>query len=340
MKPHCFFTSFNKAYLPQALLLAESLRHVYGGKAILVAILVDELTAEDRPGFEAFSRTIEASALGIPNFHSWIFGLDVVEAATAVKPFALSALLREYQQVTYLDPDTYLFSPLAEIEAMDSAFDAVVTPHQIYPQREKWLVESTELESMRYGVFNLGFLSVRSSTGGREIADWWARRCYSYCVVDFPNGLFTDQKLFDLAPALFPGLRVLRHPGYNLATWNLRERRVAFSSSEGPTVDGQPLRFCHFTKASHIGNEAMERMISEESAFFQELFYSYVARLRGRRLQLSQMNADWAYGRYRGGPWIAGETRQAFRKLGEKRFAIENPFEAQEAVERMIAGAA
>ena len=337
MAPHCFFTSFNKAYLPQALLLAESLRHVYGDKVHLVAVLVDEMKDEDVLYFQSFSRTILASELGIPDFRSWIFGLDVVEAATAVKPFALSHLLTQYRQVTYLDPDTYLYSPLAEIEATDSAFDAVVTPHQLHPQTEKWLVDSTEIESMRYGVFNLGFLSVRGSEGGRAIADWWARRCYSYCVVDFAQGLFTDQKLFDLAPALFPGLKILRHPGYNLATWNLRERRVAFLPGEGATVDGQPLRFCHFTKATHIGNEAMERMISDESAFFQELFYSYVARLRGRQVQVAGLNTDWAYGRYRGGPNISAEVRKAFRQRGESRFAIENPFEAQEAVERMIA---
>lgn len=340
MEAHCFFTSFNKAYLPQALLLAESLHHIYGGKAKLVAILVDEMKEENAPYFQAFSQTIEASRLGIPDFRSWIFGLDVIEAATAVKPFALLHLLQQHRQVTYLDPDIYLYSPLAEITAPDTDFDAVVTPHQMYPQSEKWLVDSTEIESMRYGTFNLGFLSVRNSDGGQAIAEWWARRCYSYCVVDFPQGLFTDQKLFDLAPALFPGLKVLRHPGYNLATWNLRERRVSFSPGTGAVVDGQPLRFCHFTKATHIGNEAMERMISEESAFFQELFYSYVARLRGRRIQLSGMNADWAYGRYCSGPEIPGDVRAAFRKLGDKRFAIENPFEAQEAVERMIASPA
>jgi hypothetical protein len=38
---------------------------------------------------------------------------DLVEFATAVKPLLLTALLERTEQVFYLDPDTYVTSPIS-----------------------------------------------------------------------------------------------------------------------------------------------------------------------------------------------------------------------------------
>ena len=34
-------------------------------------------------------------------------------------------------------------------------------------------------------------------------------------------GVYTDQRWCDLVPALFDGVKVLRDPGLNVASWNL-----------------------------------------------------------------------------------------------------------------------
>ena len=321
--PHCFFTSFNKAYAPQALLLAESVRKHYGSDAKIFAVMVDELKPAERRCFAEFDEILSLDKLEIPNLRNWLFGLDIVEAATAVKPFALCHLLQEYPQVTYLDPDTYLFDRLAEITDVEGDWGTTLTPHQISPQNEQWVIESTELESLRYGAYNLGFISVKRSPDGLALAEWWRDRCYDYCVSEPERGLFTDQKFFDLAPALFGGVRILRHPGYNLATWNLRERRAEMGPNGG-LVNGEPLRFCHFTKATHIGALALERMMGE-ATLFEELFFSYLARLRERNLALSALEKRWAFGFYAQGEPIEGEARRAFRRCKD-RFALPDPF--------------
>jgi hypothetical protein len=321
--PHCFFTSFNKAYAAQALLLAESIRRNYGSDARIFAVIVDELKPAERRCFAEFDGILSLEQLGIPNLRHWLFGLDIVEAATAVKPFALCSLLREYPQVTYLDPDTYVFDRLTEVTDLSGDWDATLTPHQISPEQEKWAIEATELESLKYGVYNLGFISVRGTPNGVALAEWWRDRCYDYCVSDPERGLFTDQKFFDLAPALFSGVRVLRHPGYNVATWNLRER-VCEIRPEGGVVNGAPLRFCHFTKATHIGAQALERMM-RESSLFEELFFSYLARLREKNLSLSALDTRWAWGFYADGTPIEGARRKAFR-IRKDRFTLPDPF--------------
>ena len=322
-RPHCFFTSFNKAYAAQALLLTESVRRHYGADARIFAVMVDELKPAERRCFAAFDGIISLDQLGIPDLRHWLFGLNIVEAATAVKPFALCHLLKAYPQVTYLDPDTYLFDRLIEVTDLADDWDSTLTPHQISPQQEKWIVEATELESLRFGVYNLGFISVRRTPNGLALAEWWRDRCYDYCIEDPERGLFTDQKFFDLAPALFAGVRVLRHPGYNVATWNLPERRCEFGP-DGGLVNGAPLRFCHFTKATHIGALALERM-TRESSLFEELFFSYLARLREKKLSLSTLDTRWTWGFYADGTPIQSAQRKAFRARKD-RFSRPDPF--------------
>src|SRR5258706_15983567 len=50
----------------------------------------------------------------------------------------------------------------------------------------------------------------------------------------------------DLTPGLFSGVMILRHDGYNVAYWNLRQRTVTGAGSSA-TVNGEPLRFFHFS---------------------------------------------------------------------------------------------
>ena len=323
-KRHCFYTSFNKAYAGQALLLAESLRRVYGNSVDIVAVLVDELEESEESYFDVFDSVLLAGDLDIPNFKAWIFGLNIIEAATAVKPFALCELLKRYDHVTYLDPDIIVYSALDEIIESNQKWSISLTPHQTLPELEQWAIESTELESLRFGVYNLGFLSVRASVEGKQVAEWWRDRCYNYCVIDTERGLFTDQKFFDNAPALFGNVNILRHPGYNVATWNLRERMIKLENNK-LLSNNQALRFCHFTKATHIGASAMERMLRGTN-LFEELFYSYLAKMNATKLELAGLSTQWFYGFYEDGVPIDGETRKVFRQLGEDRWSAPDPF--------------
>lgn len=332
LNKNCFYSSFNKAYAAQALLMAESLRRVYGNSVDIIAVIVDKLDDNEADYFDVFDSLLFVDELDIPNFNNWIFGLNIVEAATAVKPFALCKLLEKYEHVTYLDPDIMVYSALDEIispkiESIDMSkqkWGITLTPHQTVAQSEKWLIESTELESLRFGVYNLGFLSVKANSDGKKVAEWWRDRCYHYCVEDVERGLFTDQKLFDNAPALFAGVNVLRHSGYNVATWNLREREVTFEN-EKLLSNQQPLRFCHFTKATHIGAFAMDRMLNSHN-LFEELFYSYLAKMNAKKLELTGLNRAWSYGFYHDGNLISGESRKDFRRLGDSRWGAADPF--------------
>ena len=65
---HVFFTSFNRAYAPQAILLAESIRRHYGDTTKIYALIVDQLDPEDRSYLGVFDKLILAEDLDIPFF--------------------------------------------------------------------------------------------------------------------------------------------------------------------------------------------------------------------------------------------------------------------------------
>jgi hypothetical protein len=236
-----------------------------------------------------------SSYLGIENFDSWVRNLSVVEACTAVKPYALKILLNDYKTATYLDPDIYIYSPLDEIFSKPTDdWSILLTPHQLQPATQDWLTKSTELESLRFGVFNLGFLSVNNTQEGKRIAQWWCDRCYDYCKSLPERGLFTDQKFFDMAPVFFDGVNIIKNSGYNVATWNIYERFIHIRDDQLFSNE-QELVFCHFSKISNEGQKSLERMLFNDS-LFEELFYSYSHKLNSKIKDLSSLNlSEWAY---------------------------------------------
>jgi len=47
-------------------------------------------------------------------------------------------------------------------------------------------------------------------------------------------------------PERYPNVVIIRHPGVNLAPWNLRSHRIEFTGGV-PKVDGYPLIFYHYS---------------------------------------------------------------------------------------------
>lgn len=246
-----FFTSINNAYIPKAITLAQSLRRVYGDQAHVTCMLSDEVRSDiDYSAFDEVL-TIPELDLPVPSVEAWIFKHTVVELCTAVKPWALKKIMARHNTdtVVYMDPDTVLYSPMDEIYDLLPTHPVILTPHVTVPAKDRDdLLDGEMLGCLRHGVFNLGFLAVSNHGDGAGFIDWWASRCLDWCYDDGPKGLFTDQRWVDLAPCFFPTLLALRHPGYNMATWNLYYRDLSRDAQGNITVNGSyPLRFFHFS---------------------------------------------------------------------------------------------
>ncbi|MBC7768803.1 MAG: hypothetical protein H7124_08445 [Phycisphaerales bacterium] len=241
------FTICAKNYLPIARTCLQSSAHFHPD-AEHYLVLCDEVDQGYDPASEGFT-VIKVRDLPIPCFEDMALRYDVMELNTAIKPFCFTHFFAAgADEVVYLDPDLYFLSRMDAVrEALAGDADAVLTPHITRPIEDD--KHPNDIDMLRAGVYNLGFLALRRSADAQAFAAWWGERLRTMAVSDIQRGLFTDQKWCDLLPCFVPRTRVLNRPGYNLAYWNLMHRPVA-KSGETWTAAGEPISFVHFSGAS------------------------------------------------------------------------------------------
>jgi glycosyltransferase involved in cell wall biosynthesis len=222
----------------------QSVRTYQPGAARFI-ILAD--TYRTFPTLDSAAELVFCEDLGIPLLANMALWYTVIEFNTAIKPFVCRWLFdaHRFEEVVYLDPDILLFRPLSLVFDGLTAHNIVLIPHTMAPLRDG--KEPSDLSIMKSGVYNLGFLGVRNDPEARALIDWWADRCTRHCRVDIPGHMFTDQRWMDLAPAFVPKPLILRHPGYNVAYWNLAHREVCQAPDGSWQVNGEPLVFFHFS---------------------------------------------------------------------------------------------
>ena len=300
------FTICSNNYVPQAEVFFDSVRH-HHPEADLVIGLADK-PAGDYP---SDVRVLPADELGIPDFISMAFRYDIMEFNTAIKPFVMLRLFDQgYTQVLYFDPDIMIFRPLDSVfEALRNGASFVLTPHLCSPPGTNAL--RTEVDVMRTGVYNLGFLACSHQPETEPVLRWWARKLRFECLNDQTGGIFVDQKFMDLVPGFTDQTRVLRDTTMNVAYWNLAQRRID-ANGAGWTVDGRPLGFFHFSGFDAAEPDRLSKHASIEAipTALQGLLHQYAERVlaKGHRRSI-----PYAYDAFRSGTMIPTVVRHMFR---------------------------
>lgn len=325
MRVACY-TSASYNYLDRARVLFETVREFHPEWEIWFC-----LSDEEPPGFifdpahEGIDRVIKLRDLPIDEPLAWAFEHDIVELCTAVKGPCMELMLRDgVDKVVYLDPDIALFGRLDEVLEVLDRHSAVLTPHLVTPEVGREAIMDNEIGALKYGVYNLGFAAVSNTEAGRAFAAWWSDRLVAFCFDEPENGLFTDQKWCNHAPVFFPELAVLRHKGYNVASWNLSQRPVVIGPDGRITAGGDPLRFFHFTKVTHVGEVMLERYAGGRLDVF-EVMHWYKRRLAAHTVH-GLPAGWWHYGRYENGNQITKADRRSLRAARLNGRHLANPF--------------
>ncbi len=283
-------------YLPAARALATSFTKQHPGAAFTVVLVDDPGRSVEEAG-EPFD-LLRVDEIGIASGEVLRMAAiyDVLELSTAVKPWVLGTLLGRGAQVAmYLDPDVVVYAPLDDVAGLAESRGVVLTPHVTSPIPRDGRSPS-ESDVLASGAFNLGFIAVSGSAA--EFLAFWRARLRRECVVDPARMRFVDQRWVDFAPGAF-GAAVLRDPTCNVAYWNLHGRDIAFDGT-APLVDGQPVRFFHFSGydpsrpwllSRHQGQRA--RILLSEHPGLAQLCDSYGASLLDSGYAAS---ADLEYG--------------------------------------------
>lgn len=206
-------------------------------------LLLDDVNHEVDPELEPFDVVRPDQIMPPDQFLEMAAGYNVVELATAVKPWLLYSILRSgASTVAYLDPDLCFYEDIDEVFELAAGAGIALTPHTVEPVPRDDRTPS-EQYLLLAGVFNLGFIVVGEQA--TDFLDWWCERLRTDCIIDPANGLFVDQRWVDLVPGYFSHA-IVRDRSLNVAYWNLSNRQVEERDGKA-FVAGVPLRFFHFS---------------------------------------------------------------------------------------------
>jgi len=313
-------------YLPKALVLYETYRQWHPDHDFHIVLVdrKDPAISIDRPGLSL----MWVEDLGVEEFQQHAFEFDVIELSTNIKPAALKMLLRTHDVALYIDPDIKIYAPLTPVfEALKTA-SLVVTPHTNLPVVDGNKPDDVDL--LRFGAYNLGFVGVSRCDEGLRFLDWWSDRCLEFGFYEPQVGLAVDQKWIDLAPAFFPALQILHDPGLNLAFWNLHERKLT-SGPQGWLVNGEyPLRFIHFssfdaTRPDIIAHK-QNRFAPGSRPDFQVLAEEYAAQLQGEGSE-EFVKRRYGFDYFEDGTYITPALRRFYAGLRSQFADVTNPFD-------------
>jgi len=297
-----FFTISTNNYLAQCITLGSSIKATNPGQLFKIGIVDAE--RDEAPFSSIPFPVIEVAEIGIDNFEELYLKYSVTELCTAVKPFYFRYLFDSYpeeDEIIYLDPDTEVYGSLSLIAEELNSASILITPHFTNPINDE--LKQSEEDFLNSGLYNLGFIALKRSSETFRMLDWWGDRLKKKAFIDLGKGLFTDQIWINLVPLYFNNVKILLHPGYNMAYWNLHERELENNAIVVFKGERWPLIFFHFSGFSpeipDLLSKYQTRFSFSERADVKELFVAYERRLLSN-----------GYTRFRGIPCYYDQVRQ------------------------------
>tara|TARA_B100000315_G_C14575387_1_gene587654 strand:- start:687 stop:1685 length:999 start_codon:yes stop_codon:yes gene_type:complete len=144
--------------------------------------------------------------------------------------------------ITYLDSDLYFFGDPKPIYEECGNNSILIIGHRFH---------ETEKSRLKFGVYNVGYLSFRNDMNSAECLEWWRERCLEWCYSRVEDNKFADQKYLDNWPILFKKVCQLKHKGAGLAPWNTVNYNYTICNNQ-VYVDDFPLIFYHFHNFNRI----------------------------------------------------------------------------------------
>jgi hypothetical protein len=244
----CTIVSPNYAAYAQTLAASYLAQHPGQRFFVLIVAACSDPAPFIGRGFEP----VLLNQIGLADLRAEAMKYDILELNTNVKPTFMRWLIERHDldQLVYLDPDIFCYAPLTPVfAALDAGANATLTPHMTVPVFDG--KSPSEQDLLYNGTYNLGFIAVRRSQEADRLLRWWEHRCLAAGFSEGRTGLFVDQKWMNHAPGLFDGVAILRHPGLNMAYWNLHERTLVADNGallvSSPVQSPVPLCFFHFS---------------------------------------------------------------------------------------------
>jgi hypothetical protein len=285
-----FCTYFDHNYLPLGLALYRSLKQRTAEFKLWVLCLSETcyevLQKLDLP--EIYPISLKEFEQGDTALQAAKQNRSLVEYYFTCSPSWPLFILNHYPEVdliTYLDADLFFFSSLAPLFEEIADHSIAIIGHRF---------SSDRLELVKYGIYNVGWLSFRRDENGLACLQSWREQCLEWCYDRPEDGKFADQKYLDDWPNRFSNVRVLQHKGANVGHWNTNNYQIYTNNSQ-VYVDELPLIFFHFHGFKNKKNEFEKLALNpslkvkrfSDQIIFQSIYSTYLKMLRDTKKQIA-----------------------------------------------------
>jgi hypothetical protein len=275
-----FCTIITADYLPFAKVLYASLQKNVPGTSLQVLVIEknDFISSKDFVFHSVDSVITSAVSIGIykkyahtaPDHFRW-----------ALKPVFISHLFEMgFDKVIYADQDLYFVNNFSFLIDELETSNILLTPHwaDLQPLKN----ETSLLTVLQGGLYNAGFIG--ANIKGTEAINWWAEMCH-YKTENKPElGLFVDQKYLDILPVKFPDVKVIKHQGCNLASWNIETcRREMKDGKLSINQQFDPI-FIHFNR------ETIANILKGNDKWLKPFLEEYIQLLKNEGFDLYNKN--------------------------------------------------
>ena len=182
------------------------------------------------------------------------------------------------QLLTKVDSDLYFYQSPRPVFERAQGHSVIITPHR-FPAALR--------DRERYGKFNTGWVSLRNNRAGMACARDWEQQCLQWCHDRPEPKRYADQKYLDAWPKRHQGVRILKHPGANLANWNVGEADLVWDGAK-VWVNGQPLLFYHFSGLHRLADRVFDPQwhqydLKPSSILIHRVYRPYLSALQEAR---------------------------------------------------------
>lgn len=289
------FTICSNNYLAHAKTLGDSFLEFHPDVKFIIGLVDTFNPAFDYSFFSAFD-IILVEEISVPNFEELNNKYNITELNTTVKPSYFHYIFKKYKatKVLYIDPDILVTSLFDEVfDALDSK-NIVITPHMCSPIDDEF--GPNDYDVLGGGVFNLGFIGLSDYKEVKIFIDWWHERVVKYGYGNPKKGMFYDQLWIHYVPCFFDNYYILKHLGYNMANWNLHERKITSQENGNFIINEEyKLRFFHFSSYKFQIPDAIcryqTRFDFNSRPDLQQIFNLYSAKLKENKIdQISKLD--------------------------------------------------
>ena len=165
----------------------------------------------------------------------------LIVGRVAIVEFVLDQL--GFDTAIFVDGDTLTYNAYTDIQSEVDQHSMVVIPHITKPLPNDDKFPQNRIISLS-GNYNTGVWA--ASKSGLDFIRWWKDQTTQYPVTRTDLGLVNEQGWLRFAGDFDDNTKIFRHPGYNVAYWNIKQRQLSVQDNK-ILIDNKPLVIMHFS---------------------------------------------------------------------------------------------